>query len=56
MKLCNDDCKPICDFCKYYKDNGLVFKGEGICLKLNREVECTDGYNCEEFYCFNLEE
>lgn len=59
MKLCSDSCKPIYDFCKHYRDNGYSsanneFEGNGICLELNKKVECTDGIDCEEFYCFRV--
>ena len=59
MKLCNEDCMPICDFCKFYQDKNKnisnKFAGEGICLKKNIEVDASEF--CEDdFECFQYNE
>lgn len=60
MKLCNDDCQPVCDFCLNYKDDGAglfskegrkgKFEGEGLCIKKNIRVE-ADGMCKDDFEC-----
>ena len=62
MKLCGNDCHPICDFCLNYKDDGRglwgsegfydkTFEGEGVCIKKNIKVDACD--ICEDdFECF----
>lgn len=62
MKLCNDTCFPICDFCLNYKDDeaGIFtkegrssskFEGEGLCIKKNIKVSAFDACN-DDFECF----
>lgn len=55
--FCDKDCVAICDFCKYYKDNGSGkdFEGEGICLIDNSP---TDAFSaCDSnFHCFRVKE
>jgi hypothetical protein len=55
-KFCSDDCTSVCDFCKYYIDNGTEneFEGEGKCNIDNSEVEACDGMNCNNFECFRI--
>lgn len=62
-KFCSEQCKQtgsICDFCKHYRDDyeGLDtgFAGSGKCDIDNSETNASDGYNCDNFECFNLQE
>ena len=52
-KYCDNGCRAVCDFCKYYKDDGSgtdEFEGEGICLitglKKNASSYCEDNFEC----------
>lgn len=60
MKKCSEDCIPICDFCKFYKDYSISdenkeFQGIGVCEVDNTEVFASDCcYN--NFHCFNVKE
>lgn len=51
MKLCSDDCKPICDFCLNFKpfDN---YHDDGICKITGLLEDQSGGYDCEHFVCF----
>lgn len=62
--FCSDDCKDmgsICDFCKHYRDEYRdilklnEFAGNGVCAFDNSEVDACDGYNCDNFMCFRIE-
>lgn len=58
-KYCCESCHAICDFCKFYMDDGDKnevdsFAGEGLCLKKNKRVEADD--RClDDFECFNTD-
>jgi len=60
MKKCNDNCLPVCDFCKLYTDYSILkgleeFQGIGVCEADNTEVLASDScYN--NFHCFNVED
>lgn len=58
MKKCNEHCIPSCDFCKFYKDEGLKdnkeFAGVGICEADDAEV-CASDF-CDDFHCFCADE
>lgn len=55
MVKCNDECKPICDFCQHldrkYEDRDT---GESMCLKHSRVVDWLSA--CECFHCFKASE
>lgn len=48
MKLCNEYCHPICDFCKFFS-----FK-KGYCFFHKTEKTPIDW--CDEFYCFLIKD
>ena len=54
MKLCSEDCEPMCDFCKHmnlYSDDECENNEEfGMCSKHKKQVEFLDDY-CENFEC-----
>ena len=54
-RYCNEGCHSICDFCKYYSDDGIEdFAGEGVCTKKNTKVDAS--HYCEDdFECFRIE-
>lgn len=60
MKKCSNECIPVCDFCKFYKDYSILnkneneeFEGIGMCICKNKEVSASD---CcyTNFHCFNV--
>ena len=68
-KFCNKECEDrgsICDFCLYYKDeyrdilklknkNGnILFAGNGMCEITKEDTLAIDGFNCNNFKCFNI--
>ncbi|KHO63368.1 hypothetical protein THYS13_14920 [Thermoanaerobacter sp. YS13] len=59
-KFCSEDCKALCDFCKYYRDfkmdmglNSAELENKGYCIKREMVVERDE--SCSDFICFNLE-
>lgn len=52
-KCCDDECKPICDFCRYYNFNpgiGGVYTGDGYCVFheiIKEPCDFCDDYICE---------
>ena len=53
VTLCDLDCIPLCDFCKYYNFNGDdegCYTEDGWCTLHNKPSEPID--ECEDFYCF----
>lgn len=57
MKLCDNDCKPVCDFCVFYRDNGRhdwgEFSGDGNCILYGKETMAGWGEKCDGFRCFD---
>jgi hypothetical protein len=50
MKICSDDCEPLCDFCIYLERTETNKNdGESMCLKHNKIVDWLD--DCEDFHC-----
>lgn len=57
MRKCNDECYPLCDFCKHYNFNGDengAYTENGFCTFHNQKKDPSDF--CEDFYCFNIKE
>jgi len=69
-EFCNDECEEqgsICDFCIFYldeyrdilelkdEDGKPEFAGNGICKIDKHEVDACDGYNCNNFHCFRID-
>lgn len=56
MKLCNNDCVPLCDFCINFNEHkDLEFwHSDGICEITNKEVDRIDC--CDDFHCFRYKE
>lgn len=69
-RFCSKECEQeggLCDFCTHYKDeyrdikklkdkNGnLKFAGEGICDITKENVMADDGYKCNNFECFMID-
>lgn len=52
MKLCDNECQPLCDFCIFYErdDNVKDVDCDGICSKT--KVEVSYGDSCDDFECF----
>jgi len=54
MKLCHEDCIPVCDFCKHYIDDGEgsnTFEAEGLCVVKNKRVDASESCQ-DDFECF----
>jgi hypothetical protein len=57
--FCIDYCEAICASCEKYRDKyeGINrFAGEGICEVDGSEVDALDGFECDNFYCFLVNE
>lgn len=64
MKKCNDDCYPICDFCRMFNHNEReelydgniigIYTGNGYCVYHERDTDITD--YCDDFICMNYKD
>jgi len=59
MKLCDNGCYPLCDFCVFYRDNVMNDCGElsedGDCILYGKETYASAGYECDGFRCFDYD-
>jgi len=62
MKTCSEECRPICDFCRFFNYNGYgeahgfenaIYVGNGYCVFYEHPVDPEDGYECQDFICTN---
>lgn len=51
---CSIECKPICDFCKYFiceLDEEGAYVDDGYCNRKNIKVDASE--YCNDFECIN---